>query len=325
MKALICPVVLSVVLGICTFQQVASAQTASASAPSEGGANLPAQKVGPNDMLALSVYESPELTRTIRVGADGMIRLPMLKQKIKAEGLMPGDLETVIGLALEEEELIVDPFVTVTIAEYHSKPVSVMGAVKSPVTLQADTPITLLDALAKAGGLSPEAGSSILVSRKAAAEAGQAGSALIQRIAVKDLIDAADPELNVILTGGEEVRVPEAGKIYVVGNVHKPGAFTIQNGNETTILKAVAQAEGLLQFASQQAYIYRVEGGTGAKNEIPVELGKIMERKTPDAPLMANDILYIPDNKRQRLTTGALEKLLMIGGGTAAALVYTLR
>jgi len=53
------------------------------------GANLPALRIGPNDLLAVSVYDSPELTRTLRVGADGMIRLPMLKQRIKADWLFP--------------------------------------------------------------------------------------------------------------------------------------------------------------------------------------------------------------------------------------------
>jgi polysaccharide export outer membrane protein len=290
----------------------------------DGGANLPAQKVGPNDMIAISVYDSPEFTRMVRVGADGMIRLPMLKQRIKAEGLMPSDLEDSIAEALTAEGLIVDPFVTVTIAEYHSRPISVMGAVKLPVTFQADSPVTLLDALAKAGGLSADAGPEILISRVQTGP-DTAATTLVQRVPVKLLIDAADPEANVRLTGGEEIRVPEAGRIYIVGNVKKPGAFTLQNGSETTILKAVALAEGLLPFAGKQAFIYRLEGGTGSKNEIPIELTKIMERKSPDAPLMANDILYIPDNKRQRMTLGALEKLLMIGGGAAAALVYTLR
>jgi polysaccharide export outer membrane protein len=326
MKALIC----SIVVSVGWFVQGAYAQGASQPVgPVESGANLPAQKVGPNDMLSITVYESPELSRTVRVGADGMIRLPMLKRKIKAEGVMPGDLETLIGAALEEEEIVVEPFVTVAITEYHSRPVSVMGAVKQPVTLQAETPITLLEALAKAGGLSPEAGPEILISRKQTdgqeTSNGVSGPTLVQRISVKELIDVADPALNVVLRGGEEIRVPEAGRIYVVGNVRKPGAFTIQNGGASSVLKAVAQAEGLLQFAGAQAFIYRVDEVSGAKNEIPVDLGKIMERKAPDAPLMSNDIFYIPDNKRQRLTTGALEKLLMIGGGATAALVYTLR
>jgi polysaccharide export outer membrane protein len=326
MKALICSTwICSIVVSVGVFAQGLYAQGApQAVTQVDSGANLPAQKVGPNDMLSITVYESPELSRTVRVGPDGMIRLPMLKRKIKAEGVMPGDLEALIGAALEEEEIIVEPFVTVAIAEYHSKPVSVMGAVKQPVTLQAETPITLLEALAKAGGLSPEAGPEILISRKQT-EAGQEASSMVQRVSVRELIDLADPALNVVLKGGEEIRVPEAGRVYVVGNVHKPGAFTIQNGGASSVLKAVAQSEGLLQFAGPQAYIYRVDEATGVKNEIPVDLSKIMERKAPDAPLMANDIFYVPDNKRQRLTIGALEKLLVIGGGATAALVYTLR
>src|SRR5437868_6533686 len=152
----------------------------------------------------------------------------MLKQRIQADGIMPGDLEGAIAAALIEEELIVDPFVTVTIAEYHSRPISVMGAVKMPITFQAESPVSLLDALARAGGLSAEAGPEILISRArvspatAGADAARTDTAeldaglppLVQRIPLKALIDAADPEENVKLTGGEEVRVPEAAKIF---------------------------------------------------------------------------------------------------------------
>jgi len=69
-----------------------------------------------------------------------MIRLPMLKRLIKAEGLFPADLETAIAQALRDEQILVDPFVTVTIAEYHSRPISVSGAVKMPLVFQAKAP-----------------------------------------------------------------------------------------------------------------------------------------------------------------------------------------
>src|ERR1035438_7157375 len=91
----------------------------------EQGANLPAQAVGPNALIAVSVYDAPELSRTSRIGTDGLIRLPMLKRQIKAEGLFPADLEIAIAQALRDEQILVDPFVTVTIAEYHSRPISV--------------------------------------------------------------------------------------------------------------------------------------------------------------------------------------------------------
>jgi polysaccharide export outer membrane protein len=298
----------------------AAAQTRPTPVPELPSANLPAQRIGANDLVAVSVYDAPELTRTVRVGADGFMRLPMLKERIKAEGLMPGELESAIAAALRAEQLIVDPFVTVTVAEYTSRPISVAGAVKQPLTFQAVGPVTLLEALTRAGGLSPEAGAEILVSRTQPGPDG-APTALVQRILVKGLIDAADPTLNIPLSGGEQVRVPEAGKVYVIGNVKKPGAFPVGDGTESTVLKMLALSEGLMPFAAKEAYIYRREA-SGTKNEIPIQLAKIMERKAPDAPLLANDILYVPDNKSRRLTLGALEKVLIFGTGASTAVIY---
>ena len=102
-----------------------------------GSANLPAQTIGANDLIAVSVYDQPEFTRSIRVSSDGFIRLPMLERRIIADGLLPADLETSIAEALRSENILVDPIVTVTIAEYHSRPISVAGAVKNPITFQA--------------------------------------------------------------------------------------------------------------------------------------------------------------------------------------------
>ena len=287
----------------------------------EAAANLPAQQIGARDLIAVQIYGSPELSRAIRVGTDGTIRLPMLKQHVKAEGLMPGELELAVAKALEEEGLLVEPFVTITVAEYTSRPISVAGSVRSPLTFQANSPVTLLEALTRAGGLTSEAGSEILITRSQASSDGGATS-LIQRISVKALINAADPEANIKLTGGEEVRVPEAGRIFVVGNVKKPGAFLVQDGAETSVLKMLALAEGLAPFAGKQAFIFRREA-SGSKNEIPIELSKIMQRKAPDALLLANDILYIPDNHNRRLGVAVLEKLLMFGSTAGAtALIY---
>src|SRR5438045_3514273 len=95
------------------------AQPAKRTAP-ENSANLPSQPVGPNDLIAVSIYDAPELSRTIRVGADGYFALPMLKRRLMANGLYPADLEAAIAAALREEEILVSPVVTVTIAEYHS-------------------------------------------------------------------------------------------------------------------------------------------------------------------------------------------------------------
>jgi polysaccharide biosynthesis/export protein len=284
-------------------------------------ANLPIQKIGPNDLIAVSVYDSPELTRTVRVDADGLIHLPMLKGAITAMGRMPVEVEHAIGQALIDEKLIVDPFVTVTVAEYSSRPISVTGSVKTPLTFQAAGPVTLLEAITRAGGVTPDAGNEILVSRKS--DPGRPSSGLVQRVSVKGLIEGSGPGVNIELTGGEEVRVPEGGKIFVIGNVRKPGAYPLQGDSATTVLQALALAEGLTPNAGSQAFVFRREAGGANKNEIPVELKKILDRKAPDAALTASDILYVPDNRGRRLGMAALERILMFGTTAGAtALVW---
>jgi polysaccharide export outer membrane protein len=138
---------------------------------------------------------------------------------------------------------------------------------------------------------------------------------------VKSLIDAADPEMNVKLSGGEEIRVPTVGKVFVLGNVKQPGAFPLNDNTETTMLKAVAMAGGLTPLATKRAYIIR-QDDKGTRNEIPIELGKIMDRKAPDATLLANDILYIPDAKGKRAAFAAIEKALIYGSGASSAVIY---
>jgi polysaccharide export outer membrane protein len=138
---------------------------------------------------------------------------------------------------------------------------------------------------------------------------------------VNGLIVEADPSLNIRLVGGEEVRVPPAGKVYVVGNVKKPGVYPIQEGNDTTVFTMVAMSEGLQPYANKQAFIYRREGGKDGRNEIPVEIAKIWDRKSPDVMLQANDILYIPDAKGKRLTGQIIERIVGFGTATGTGIL----
>jgi polysaccharide biosynthesis/export protein len=306
------------VLAGSAFAQQSDRAIATASNLDHAYSNLPTQPVGPDDLLALSVYDSPELTRTVRVDADGNIRLPMLKDPIPVRGMVPAQLETAIATSLTKGKVLVDPIVTVTIVEYQSRPVNVVGAVKNPLVFQATRPIPLLDAIARAGGMREDAGSDIIVSQEVTRDGKP--TRITQTIPVRKLIDYADPSLNVMLHGGEEVLVPEAQKIYVVGNVKKPGAYPIRNDEETTILQLLALSEGLSPYSAKMAYVYR-RSLTGARTEVPIALAKIMKRQAPDVSLEANDILYIPDNKGQRLTAQTLDRLAGIGGATATDLI----
>jgi polysaccharide export outer membrane protein len=285
--------------------------------------NLPVERLGPDDLIGLSVYDEPELIRTIRVNSEGKLRLPMIQRQIQAAGLYPGELEKEITRALIEEHLLVDPIVTVSVVEYRSRPITVIGAVKNPLIFQATGKVTLLDAISQAGGLTPEAGSEILVT-SANTSADSSSPPLIIRVTVHGLIDGADPGLNIPLAGGEEIRVPEAGRIFVLGSVKKPGAFLITGGSESSVMKALSLSEGLDSFSSRTAYIYRVEGSHVGKSEIAVPLRKIMDRKSPDVTLLANDILYIPNATGKKASLKALESSVIVGTGLGAALIYTM-
>lgn len=277
----------------------------------ETAGNLPARPVGPDDLVAIAVYGSPELTRSVRVSAEGSIRLPMLRKPIQVVGLMPSAMEARIAAALAEDEILVHPAVTVTIVEYHGRPVSVAGAVRRPLTFQVYQKTTLIEALTRAEGLNADAGPEIFVTR---------AGGIVERIAVNELMNGTNPALNLALEGGEEVRVPERGRIFVVGNVRKPGVFRIEDAAGMTVLKALALAEGLAPFPTKEAYIYRrVDANPAAPaQELPVELRQIMDRKAPDIALGPNDILYVPDSRRARNTANVIEKIVGFAAGTAS-------
>jgi polysaccharide export outer membrane protein len=189
------------------------------------------------------------------------------------------------------------------------------------LTFQATGTVTLLDAISRAGGLAENAGAEILVSRQPSGTSDKSVT-LVQRIPVYGLISGEDPSLNLKLEGGEEVRVPEAGRVFVLGDVKKPGAFYITDGSESSVMKALALSEGLDSFSSHKAYIYRLEAGSSGRNEIPVELKRIMDRKSPDVPLLANDILYIPNATGARASLKVLEASVGIGAALGASLIY---
>jgi len=281
---------------------------------------LPARQLGAEDLISVYVYDAPELSHPIRVGEDGNIRLSMLSKPIKASGLFPGELEKEVAKSLREGNVLIDPLVSISVMEYQSHPISVSGSVKAPLTFQAYGHVTLLDALARASGVTDSAGPDILISRRSATP-GEGNRALVQRIPLKAVLAGDYPDIA--LQGGEEIRIPEAQKIYVVGNVKKPGAFAVRDGTALSVLKILALSEGLIPYAQKRAYIYRGDAGAEARQEVPIELSRIMQRKSPDVPLEPNDVLYIPEDATRHNWAVAFDKLLTIGGsGLGSALIY---
>ncbi len=269
--------------------------------------NLPAQRIGANDLLSVSVYDAPEFTRTVRVSADGMVMLPLMKKPVTAAGLLPSELEPKLAEALREQDLLNDATVIVTVAEYNSRPITVSGAVHTPLVFQAVGRVRITDALNRAGGVAPDAAQEAdLISR----------DGTVRKIPLKPLLDSTAPELNAELVGGEEIRIAPAGRIYILGNVKTSGAFGIQDTADASVMKFLTLAGGFSSLPPKVAYIIRVEPDTQVKHEIEIPMKDMFDRKSPDLPLQAHDILYIPENKKHQALLD-VEKVLALTAGAA--------
>jgi polysaccharide export outer membrane protein len=139
-----------------------------------------------------------------------------------------------------------------------------------------------------------------------------AGGAQSITIQLKDLLETGDSAYNILVFGGDVISVPRAGIIYVAGAVLQPGGYVLQTaGDQITTLKAIALAHGLTSTSKAgQAVILRNDPNGGQKQEINVDLNKIMQRKTDDVRLYANDVLFVPDSKAKRVLYRGGEALL---------------
>ena len=226
---------------------------------------------------------------------------------------MPDALRNEIAAALRTQHLLVNPVVDVSVIEYRSRDVTIAGAVKAPTTIQEIGNLRLLNALSQAGGLLPEAGPEIIVEQ---------ANGSIQRLSVRQLFDGEHPELNVLIFAGAQIRVPQCERVFVVGNVKRPGAFPFQNLQDTTVLQLLALSGGLDSFSLNKAYIYREQLGSAQKIEIEVPLRRILDRKTQDVKLAANDILYIPTNGKLKASASVLNHVTGMGNTAVSAAIW---
>ncbi|MGC2403890.1 MAG: polysaccharide biosynthesis/export family protein [Acidobacteriaceae bacterium] len=278
-----------------------------------GGANLPFQPIGASDLVRLSVYDAPELTQSFRIDKQGNLNLPLLQSPIHAAGLLPDELRDEIAASLRSQHLLVHPVVDVSVVEYRSRDVTISGAVKTPITVQEFGNLRVLGALSQAGGLLPEAGPEVIV---------EPAKGSIQRLSVRDLFDGRHPELNIPVTAGAQIRVPECERVFVVGNVKRPGAFPFQSLEDTTVLQLLALSGGLDSFTLNRAYIYRQQPGSEQKTEIEISLRRILDRKADDVKLAANDILYIPTNRKMKGAATVINHVTGMGNTAVSAAIW---
>lgn len=262
-------------------------------------ANLGDEPVGAGDLIYVTVTGSPEFTRSYRVSIDGDISIPLVPKPVSVMGLTPTALANAVSDALIRARILVAPIVSAAVLEYKSRQVTVAGAVNTPVIIQATGTLKLLDAIARAHGIAPDAGAEVVVSTIDKAT----GTSKSTSIPIKDLLSGEDQNLNIALHGGEDVRVPEAAKLFVTGNVKLPGLYRINDAEGSSVLRALALSQGTLPNSTKQAYVYRMVEGAKQRQEIEVPLQDILHRKAADVPLQANDILYVPASRGPHLAS----------------------
>jgi len=314
------------VLGVVLFGATCLVQAQNSPAPRPASAddvarddvwanNLGNDPVGAGDLLYVTVAGSTELCRSFRVDPTGAIQMPMTKSSIHVAGLTSDKISDLIAAELRDEHILVAPVVSVAVLDYRSRQVTVAGAVKMPGIVQAVGSLRLLDALAKAQGLAPEAGPEVVVTRPASDNSPQQD----WHIPIKPLMAGLTPESNIVLRGGDEVRVLEAPKVYLVGNLKMPGIYPLNDVDGTTVLKALAMSQGQLTFTTKDAFIYR--NVDGHRSEIEVPLRKILHRTAPDVALQANDVFYVPEATGLHLTAAVLDRVESFGGTVGSGLI----
>jgi len=279
--------------------------------------------IGPQDVLDIDVFGLPELSKTVRVGNEGTIVLALLG-RVQAAGLtierLRKDLESRYG-----KTYLQNPQVTVFVREFHSRPVSVMGAVDKPGVYQLTGNQTLIDLLSLAGGFSraSAAGQLVYVTRKGGFGSIQPheGLRLLSpdkaEINLDSLFYSRDESLNITIQPYDIITINQADKFYVMGGVRQANSFPFPPRDQVTVLQAVAMAGGLLATASRgNARIIRTKED-GSRTEIPIELGKIIKGQSADLPLVANDILYINDSTTKAALRRGLEAIVSTASGVA--------
>jgi polysaccharide export outer membrane protein len=256
-------------------------------------------KIGPEDLIEISVFEEEKLNKTVRVSSQGNISLPLIGI-LRVRGLTAYELEKEIRDLLAEKYLQ-DPHVSIFIKEYRNQRISVIGAVEKPGVFDVTGQKTILDILAMAGGMKEDAGQLLFLIRPPRLEEGSKGGMAADEqtpktfvIDLEELLIKGDLTLNLTLMNGDVIHIPVSGKIFVGGEVVRPGGFPLK-GKKMTVSQAIAMAEGLKQGADgpDTKIIRYSEKGT-KKEIISVDLSTIQKGLSEDPYLKENDIVVVP-------------------------------
>lgn len=233
--------------------------------------------VGPQDVLTITVWNQPTLSGKFSVETDGTFTFPLIG-RIKAGGLTLREVEDALKRRLADG-FFRQPQVSAAIEHYRSQRIFIVGEVRQPGPYPLTGDMTLIEALARAGSMTPTAGGEAIIVRQPAGAAAetpllpeQAPAADVTRVDIKDL-QAGSAGSNVRLRDGDTIFLPRAEAVYVFGHVKNPGAYAIQR--DTTVLQALSLAGGVTERASTtRIKVVRLVGSE--KVEIKIKLNDVV-------------------------------------------------
>ncbi len=235
--------------------------------------------VGEEDMLKISVYDHQDLSTIVRVSGDGNIKFPLIGE-LKVAGLTTSEISQKIA-ALLSDGYVVDPHVSVFIAEYKSKKTTILGQVVRPGIYALSGNTSFLELLSQAGGLTKDAGDRAVINRRAVS--GKSES--IITIDLKRLVAEGDTSLDISIVEGDSIYVPKAGVFYINGEVKKPDSYKCEEGE--TVIKAITSAGGF----TDKAAMGKIKIIRKVKNK-----DVMIEKAGMDEPIQPDDIIIVPES-----------------------------
>jgi len=258
-------------------------------------------RIGPGDVLDIRVFNRPQLSHeSLRVENHGVIRMPFIGE-IQAACQTEGELSKEITTRLLKYQR--NPQVDVSVKQYNSQPVSIIGAVNAPARFQLQRRVRLLELLSLANGPSLRAGRSIQVlhaeSPTSMCEETPAPStpvddavAGLSSYSINDTLKG-DAQSNPYVRPGDIVTIPEAEQAFIIGNVNRPGPIPLKE--PVTISRAIVMAGGTAPNTDTgKVRIIRQAPGSTVKTQIIVDLKKVNKNQAEDVALLANDTIEVP-------------------------------
>ena len=252
-------------------------------------------RIGGGDLLNIVVYEEPDLSGVVRVSADGNISFWLLRE-VQVAGLTPAEVEERLTELLAKDYLV-NPQVLVTVTEYRSKFVFVLGAVESPGSYPLMGKETVLEMISRAGGLDKKEGGNTLVLLRTPQGGDQADQESISiSIDLGKLLKQGDISQNVPVQDKDVLYIPKSDSVYVFGEVQKPGPVML-SGREMTLLEALTEAGGQTKTAAlNRTKIIRVVDGEEQTIRVNVESIIKSGEKSKDVLLRPGDIIVVPES-----------------------------